>query len=129
MATDPAFTVEWTVPSDDEEWGGEASEASDESAVSSCGRSVESVARDTTSTQGGDCERVSDRDPENLPPAPVLAARVDYLRSDRDAAERRVTAVRDRYERVLAARNAEIRELRESRSRLQAFVDRVRDLF
>lgn len=124
MAIDPAFMMEWTVPADEEEWGGDASEASE---TSSCGGSVESAAP-TTTGQGGDRERVSGRDPEDLPPAPVLAARVDHLRSDRDAAEQRVAAVRDRYERVLAARNAEIRELRESRSRLQAFVDRVRDL-
>lgn len=129
MATDPAFTVEWTVPADEEEWGGDASAASAVSEASSCGGSVESATHTTTATQGDDRERVSGRDPENLPPAPVLAARVDYLRSDRDAAEQRVAAVRDRYERVLAARNAEIRELRESRSRLQAFLDRVRDLF
>jgi hypothetical protein len=42
---------------------------------------------------------------------PVLAARVDHPRSDRDARERELAAVRDRYETILAERNAAIREL------------------
>lgn len=119
MSTDPAFTVEWTVPTD-EEWGGDGSDAS------SCGGGVESEAR--TTTEGSDRERLSGRDPTNSPPAPVLAARVDHLRSERDAAERQADAIRDRYERELAARNEKIRELRASRSRPRAFLDRVRDL-
>jgi hypothetical protein len=121
MSTDPAFTVEWTVPTDEDEWGGDGSGAS------SCGGGVESEAR--TTTEGSDREQLRGRDPENLPPAPVLAARVDHLRSDRAAAERRANAIRDRYERELEARNEEIRELRASRSRLRTFLDRLRNLF
>lgn len=121
MSTDPAFTVEWTVPTEDEEWGGDGPDASSPDV------DVEGVT--CTTTEGRDRERLSGRDPANLPPAPVLAARVDRLRSDRDAAERRVEAIRDRYERELAARNEEIQQLRASPSRLEAFLNRVRDLF
>lgn len=121
MTTDPAFTVEWTVPTDEDEWGGDGADAS------TCGGSVESEAR--TTTGGVDRERLSGRDPANLPPAPVLAARVDHLRSERDAAERRVDAIRDRYERELAARNEEIEALRAREDGRRSVVTWVRDLF
>lgn len=54
----------------------------------------------------------ADRHPADLPPAPVLAAHVDLLREERDAAESHRDAVRDRYERELRARNREIARLR-----------------
>lgn len=123
MSSDPAFTVEWTVPTEDDGWGDGAPVARPRPPSS------ESDAATITTTTEPDRERLSGRDPANLPPAPVLAARVDHLRSDRDAAERRVEAVRDRYETVLAERNAEIRELR-SRDSVLASVRRwVADLF
>jgi len=125
MSTDPAFTVEWTVPTEHDERGGDRLRSSS----SGVDRDVDVDEVTCTTTEGSDRERARGRDPANLPPAPVLAARVDHLRSERDAAEQRVEAVRDRYERELAARNEEIRELRASRSRLRAFLDRVRDLF
>jgi len=114
MSTDPAFTVEWTVPTEDDERGDGVSDGRSRTA------SAEPDA--ATATPDGDRDRLCGRDPADLPPASVLAARVDHLRSDRDAAERQVEAVRERYERVLAARNAEIRELRSEKS----VVDRVR---
>jgi acetyl esterase/lipase len=110
MATDPAFTVEWTVPTEDDGWGDGAPTARRRPPSS------DTDAASITTSSEPDRERLSGRDPANLPPAPVLAARVDYLRSDRDAAERRVEAVRERYETVLADRNAEIRELRSQES-------------
>ena len=107
MSTDPAFTVEWTVPAE-EEWGGDAPDARSRPA---------SAERDgAATTQDCDRERLCGRDPADLPPAPGLAAHVDQLRSERDAAERRVDAGRERYECVLAERNAEIRELRSAES-------------
>jgi hypothetical protein len=118
MSTDPAFTVEWTVPSEDEEWGGDGPEPS--STVD-----VERTA--CTTSEDSDGEGLSGRDPANLPPAPVLAARVDHLRSDRDAAERRVDAIRDRYERELAARNEEIAALRAREEGWRSLVAWVRD--
>ena len=121
MSTDPAFTVEWTVPTEDEEWGGDGPGATSSE--------VDVEAAACTTTQGSDRERLSGRDPTNLPPAPVLAARVDHLRSDRDAAEQRVDAVRDRYERELAARNEEIEALRARRDRWRSLVAWVRDRF
>ncbi|WP_323677771.1 hypothetical protein [Halorubellus sp. PRR65] len=117
MSTDPAFTVEWTVPPEEERGDG-APSASSRTASAECDAA--------TATQDRDRERRGGRDPADLPPAPVLAARVDQLRSDRDAAERRLDAVRGRYETMLAERDAEIRELREESSALQAFVRRVR---
>jgi hypothetical protein len=64
-----------------------------------------------------------------LPPAPVLAARVDHLRSEREARERQLDAVRDRYETLLAARNEEIRKRRSRQNGLWSFVDRLRNVF
>ncbi|MFC6952658.1 hypothetical protein [Halorubellus litoreus] len=121
MSSDPAFTVEWTVPTEDDEWGGGAPTARPRPPSS------DSDAATITATTDPDGERLSGRDPANLPPSPVLAARVDHLRSDRDAAERRVEAVRDRYETMLAERNATIRDLRERESLLESLVRRVRD--
>jgi len=153
MSTDPAFTVEWTVPTAETEWGGDgprrSSSGVDPDTDADVGPNTDTetdpgpdgdadpdddVGSDDAepvgcTTSERDRDRPNGRDPANLPPAPVLAARVDRLRSERDAAEGRVEAVRDRYERELAARNEEIRELRASRSRLRAVLDRVRDLF
>ena len=123
MSIDPAFTVEWTVPTEDDGWGDGAP------VVRPRPPSSDSDAATITTSTESDRERLSGRDPANLPPAPVLAARVDHLRSNRDAAERRVEAVRDRYETVLADRNAEIRELREDQSVLQSVVRHVREFF
>lgn len=89
MSIEPAFTVEWTVPADDDEWGGDGSDAASSE--------VDAEAAACTTTEGSDRDRPSGRDPENLPQAPVLAARVDHLQSERDAAERRVDAIRDRF--------------------------------
>jgi len=133
MSTDPAFTVEWTVPTAETEWGGDGPGPSspdvDRDRDADVDRDRDVEATTCTTSEASDREHSSGRDPANPPPAPVLAARVDHLRSERDAAERRADAIRDRYERELAARNEEIRALRASRSRLRAFLDRVHDLF
>ncbi|WP_227134234.1 hypothetical protein [Halorubellus salinus] len=123
MSTDPAFTVEWTVPTEDDGLG--------DGAPTSRPRppSSDSDAATITTSTEPDSEPLSGRDPANLPPAPVLAARVDHLRSDRDAAERQVEAVRERYETILADRNATIRDLRERESLLESLVRRFRNAF
>jgi hypothetical protein len=119
MSTDPAFTVEWTVPAEDE-WGGDAPDARSRPA---------SAERDgAATTQDRDRERLCGRDPADLPPAPVLAARVDALRADRAARERELDAVRERYETVIEARNEEIRDLRGRATGWRAVVEWVRNV-
>jgi hypothetical protein len=120
MSTDPTFTVEWTVPTDDE-WGGDAPDAPDAEVR------VEPAARDTAPTS--DDDRLAARKTRDLPPAPVLAARVDHLRSDRDARDRQLDAVRAQYERLLDARDDEIMALRETQTAFGAVVRRVRAWF
>jgi len=59
----------------------------------------------------------------------VLAAHVDALRADREAKERELDAVRERYETIIDARNEEIERLRGQRSGLHALLDRLGNLF
>ncbi|NHN43345.1 hypothetical protein G9C85_17145 [Halorubellus sp. JP-L1] len=116
MSTDSAITVEWTVP--DGEAGGDARGRADDA-----GDGTREVAPAPNS------EPLADRETAELPPASVLAARVDHLRSDRDARERELDAVRDRYETILAERNAEIRELRANESWLETLAQRASRFF
>lgn len=77
-----------------------------------------------------DDERLAEREPSDLPPAPVLATRIDHMRSERHARERKVEAVRTQYEDLLEARNREIQKLRRANeSRLASLWRRLRAWF
>jgi septal ring factor EnvC (AmiA/AmiB activator) len=122
MSTDSADEFEWTSPAERTEGRGD-------------------VEHDNGGT-GGDVVAAVDARPESedLPPKPVLAARLDdlrderdtlrterddlrterddllternALRTERDALESQLDATRQKYERMLAARNDEIAALR-----------------
>jgi len=119
MSTDPTFTVEWTVAADDGR-GTDAPEETD-------GAESAGTERDASAAADDD-GRLATRDPEELPPAPELAARVDRLRADRRAKAREADAVRERYETIIRHRNEEIARLRE-RLEDRSLLARLRRLF
>jgi|GEM_PF-1131229 flagellar motility protein MotE (MotC chaperone) len=127
MSTDPTFTVEWTVPAD--EWGDVAHEDDDSTARETAHPTAGDGRAESRSDPSTETASYAGRDPENLPPAPVLAAHVDALRADREAKERELDAVRERYETIIDARNEEIERLRGQRSGLHALLDRLGNLF